>query len=160
WAVVRGLAMLVLGLVAVSYSLTAELSLMATTRADSAAERNKASTATQDDRIELARLVAERSTMTFASTTAEGVQAARDAVVAAEGRGAAECERRGRNCRAREADEASARAGLAKAVSDAAATNRAAKLDTDVTLVRARVTKAGDPGASALANYLRFFGLD
>jgi hypothetical protein len=59
----RALAMAALGLVAVAYSLTAELSLMATTRGDAAAERAKASDATKDDRAELARLVADRSAM-------------------------------------------------------------------------------------------------
>jgi hypothetical protein len=162
WAIGRGLAMTALGLVAVAYSLTAELSLMAATRADGAAQRTKAADATTDDRAELARLVAERSSMVaFAQATAETVTAAREAVVAAEVTRAAECSsKRSPRCRAREADEAAARASLAKAIGDKATTDRAAKLDADAAKVRTRLAAAGDPGASALANYLRSLGLD
>lgn len=44
WSPVRALALAALGIVAVAYSLTAELSLMAATRADNAAQRAQAST--------------------------------------------------------------------------------------------------------------------
>src|SRR4029079_638751 len=51
-AIGRGLAMLVLAVVAICYSLTVELSLMATTRGDAAAERAKVSDTVRDDRAE------------------------------------------------------------------------------------------------------------
>jgi hypothetical protein len=165
WAIGRGLAMALLGFVAVAYSLTAELSLMATTRGDAAAERTKASDATKDDRAELVRLIAERSAMTFTAATAETVTAARESVAAAERTRTAECGKRGPQCRAREADEAAARAALAKAISDKAATDRAAKVDADAAVVQSRLAKAppvaaaADPAAAALASYLETFGL-
>lgn len=45
WSPIRAIALAVLGIVAVAYSLTAELSLMAATRADAAAQRTQASAA-------------------------------------------------------------------------------------------------------------------
>jgi hypothetical protein len=170
WAIGRALAMALLGFVAVAYSLTAELSLMASTRADGAAERTKASDTAKDDRAELARLTSERAAMAFTPATAETVTAAREAVAAAERTRKAECgdgsaKQRGPNCRAREADEAAARAALTKTIADKATTDRAAKLDTDAASVRGRLANAApvagtaDPGAAALAGYLATFGL-
>jgi hypothetical protein len=119
----------------------------------------------KDDRAELARLTSERSAMpSFTPATAETVTAAREAVTAAASVRAAECAKRGTQCRSREADEAAARAALS-AIADKAATDRAAKLDTDAATVRARlataspVAAAADPGAAALAGYLATFGL-
>jgi hypothetical protein len=170
WGICRALAMLVLATVAIGYSLTAELSLMAMARGDAAAERMKVSAATKDDRAELARLLAERSAMTFTAATAETVGAAREAVAGAERTRKAECGngragQRGSNCRAREADEAVARQKLSEAIADKAATDRAAKLDAEAAIVRARLSKApvastADPGASALASYLCLFGVN
>lgn len=166
WAIGRALAMAALGLVAVAYSLTAELSLMAATRGDAAAERTKASDSAKDDRAELARLTAERSAMpAFTPATAETVTAARDAVTLAATVRAAECGKRGPLCRQREGDEAGARAALAKAISDKAATDRAAKIDSDAATVRARLAKAApvaataDPGAAALSALMATFGV-
>jgi hypothetical protein len=165
WAFGRALAMALLGFVAIAYSLTAELSLMAATRGDVAAERTKASDATKDDRAELVRLVAERAALTFTAATAETVAAARETVAAAERTRTAECGKRGPNCRAREGDEAVARTALGKATADKAATDWAAKLDTDAAVVRARLARASpvagvaDPGAAALQSWLRLFGL-
>jgi hypothetical protein len=166
WAFGRALAMAAPGLVAVAYSLTAELSLMAATRGDAAAERAKASDTTKNDRAELARLLSERAAMpSFAPATAETVTAAREAVAAAERVPAVECGKRGPQCRSREAEEAAARTALAKAIADKTATDRAAKLDTDAAAVRARLGKAGavaatdDPGASALSGLLATCGV-
>jgi hypothetical protein len=163
-AVGRALAMLVLAAVAVGYSLTAELSLMAMTRGDMAASRAQVTDAAKDDRAELARIVAERAGMRFIPATAELVSAARDAVAAAERTRAAECNKRGPNCRQREADEATARAMLGKAIADKAATDRALALDATAADIRARLaqapaTAAADPGAAALAGYLGVFGV-
>ena len=166
WAIGRALAMAALGLVAVAYSLTAELSLMAATRGDAAAERTRATDTAKDDRAELARLTAERSAMpAFGPATADAVTAGREAVTSAASVRAAECGKRGPQCRAREADEGVARAALAKVISDKAATDRAGKLDMDAAKVRTRLAKASpvaaaaDPGAAALASYLATFGL-
>jgi hypothetical protein len=170
WAIGRASAMALLAIVAVGYSLTAELSLMAMTRGDAAAERMKVSGATKDDRAELTRLLAERSAMAFIAATADMVMAAREAVAAAERTRKAECgdgnvKQRGANCRAREADEGAARQKLSEATANKAATDRAAKLDAEAATVRARLAEApatsvADPGASALAGYLRLFGVN
>jgi hypothetical protein len=165
WAVGRALAVAALGLVAVAYSLSAELSLMAATRGDSAAERTQAANNVADDRAELARLLAERAAMTFTPTTADGVEAGREAVAAAERTRAAECAARGKNCRLRETEEASARQELAKTITAKAATDRAGSLDKAVSDVRARLVTASpvaataDPGAAALGTVLAMFGL-
>lgn len=68
----------------------------------------------------------------FTVTTAAMVKAADDAVTAAAAQAKAECEKRGNNCRAREADERAARATLLKAQTDQAATERATVLDAKV----------------------------
>jgi len=165
-AIGRGLAMLALAVVAICYSLTAELSLMATTRGDAAAQRAKVSDTVRDDRAELARLLSERSAMpAYSPATADTVATAREGVAAAERTRSAECAKRGPNCRARETDEAAARAALSKAIADKAVTDRAAKLDADAVAVRARLAKAApvaaaaDPAAAALASYLRLIGV-
>jgi hypothetical protein len=102
--------------------------------------------------------------MRFTPATADTVAAAREAVTAAANVRAAECAKRGHHCRARESDETTARATLAKAISDKAATDQAARIDTAVATVRTRLatapaTASADPGAAALANYLGLFGL-
>lgn len=60
WRFVSGLALLAIGIVAVAYSLTSELSLMSTARGDLAAERTKATRAQQElDKIGITRPAAE-----------------------------------------------------------------------------------------------------
>lgn len=159
WSLGRALAMAALGLVAVAYSLTAELSLMAAIRADNAAERAlagdtaDAARARYDDaRSELAALPTARPTGTVAAeierlrttpglahcddTTAKGYGpitrrvCAEIATLRAEGETAAHRER--------------LRQALAAAERDMASTPP--------------TTKA-DPAASALATYLAAFGL-
>jgi hypothetical protein len=139
--------------------------VMATARGDAAAERTKASDVTKDGRAELARLIAERAALTYTAATDNTVAAAREAVVAAERIRAAGCSKRGPQCRAREAEEAAARAALVKAIGDKAATDRAAKLESNAAAVRARLANSApiagtaDPGAAALASYLTTFGV-
>jgi hypothetical protein len=169
WAIARGLALLLLGVVAIAYSLTAELSLMATTRGDAAAARAKASVTTEDDRAELARLNAERAAMRFIPADADAVAAARKAAETAERSRKAECgdgdpRQRGKHCRAREEDEKAATDKLTATVANKAASDLAAKLDADAETVRGRLASgapvgSADPGASAISNYLALFGL-
>jgi len=84
----------------------------------------------------------ERSAMAFAPTTAEAVQAIRDAVATAERIRAAECDKRGPRCRDREFEEQAKRDALAAALTSKAATDQAAKLDQDAAVVRARLARA------------------
>jgi hypothetical protein len=63
WAIVRALAMALLGAVAIAYSLTAELSLMATVRGDTAAEREAVGDARQKAQERYRRASAELATL-------------------------------------------------------------------------------------------------
>jgi hypothetical protein len=108
------------------------------------AERTKAVDSRKEDKAELARLTAERSAMSFTPATADAVSAARDAVKSAERAREAECgdgdpKQRGKNCRDREMVEAAARTNLATVVASKDATDRAAKLDADITALRRRL---------------------
>ena len=94
------------------------------------AEREKAVGTRKEDQAELTRLAAERAAMTFTPATAEAVSAAREAVKAAERTRKAECgegdpKQRGKYCRDREIDEATARTALTASVGNKAATDRA-----------------------------------
>jgi hypothetical protein len=163
-AIGRALAMLTLAVVAIGYSLTAELSLMAMTRGDAAAGRAKAADTAKDDRGELERIVAERSAMTFTPASEESVAAAREAVTAAERTRKAECSQRGKSCRLRESEESMARQRLADVAAAKVATDRAKALDDRADAIRTRLegapaTSAADPGAAALAAYLQLLGV-
>ena len=80
--------------------------------------------------------------MVFVPTDAAAVTAATQAVAAAERSSAAECEKRGPNCRQREADETTRRAELAVAIAGKAATDRATQLDGETAALTARLDKA------------------
>lgn len=129
------------------------------------ADRGKAAAAHADARAELARLIAERERMAFTRTTAEAVNAARDAVGAAERTRLAECgngdvRQRGPNCRQRETEEQASRAALT-AISEAAGqTQRAAQLEAQAAairdqLARAPAVKEGDALGAALGRLLQ-----
>lgn len=102
----------------------------------------KAKADEKDARAELVRISAERSGMVFAPATVEGVQAARDAVAAAERVRGAECDQRGRFCRQRESEEQAKRDALAAILVAKAASDRAARLDTEAAAIRAKLAKA------------------
>src|SRR5262245_58043098 len=108
------------------------------------AERTRVVDARNDDRADLARLTAERATMVFVPATEEAVRSARDMVSAAERTRKAECgdgdpKQRGNNCRARETEEAAARAALSAVISNVAVTHKATKLDADILVLRKRL---------------------
>jgi hypothetical protein len=97
----------------------------------------KVAEARKDGRAALARIEAERTEMRVASTTAEAVQAAREAVTAAERAKAAECDQRGKFCRQRESEEQAKRDVLAQVLANYAATEKAATLDNQAGASRA-----------------------
>lgn len=154
----------VLALLAIVANWSHTLAAIAHRGAGIEAERSKAAAALADARAELKRLVVERDSMTFTRTTAEAVQAARDAVSAAERTRQAECgngdlRQRGPNCRLRETEEQQARAALTTAAEAAGQTQRAAQLDVEAAAIRARLAevpavKEGDPLGAALGRLL------
>jgi len=90
--------------------------------------------------------------MTFIPATEDAVRISREMVSAAERTRKAECGngdpgQRGKNCRQRETEEATARTALTAAVANKAATDRAAKLDADIRDLRKRLD-----GAQTVAN--------
>jgi hypothetical protein len=148
WAKLWGILALGLALVALAVNLTNSLGAIAGRADKTLAERAKAADSRKDDRAEFARLLRQREAMpAFTPATAETVQAARDAVASAETIRARECangdpRQRGINCRARETDEQAKRDALAVVLANKAATDRAAKLDSDAAAIRARLEKA------------------
>jgi hypothetical protein len=102
----------------------------------------------------------------FIPATAAAVESAVLAVSAAEKSRASECEKRGPNCRDREADERAARATLAAVQERQTLTDRAAKLEGDMREVEAKLAEVGpapryeDPAAHRLAVILAMVGFD
>jgi hypothetical protein len=140
-AVGRALAMLALAVVAIGYSLTAELSLMATTRADAAAGRESALDARQKAADRYKRAAAELSTLAPSRPSSElqALLAGKDCGRPIGPRVRELCAELGRAERRTELE-----AALSKAESDTAA--------------RPSIG-AGDAGATALSTVLALFGL-
>jgi hypothetical protein len=137
----------VIGVIAVAalfVTFTNSLGAIASRGDSTLAERAKAVDTRQDDRADLARLTAERQALpkTFTPATAETVAAAKRAADTATKNRAAECDKRGPNCRARELDEQAAADKLATATTNKAATDRAANLDADAVAIRKRLDAA------------------
>jgi hypothetical protein len=131
--------------------------------AQACAERTTQRANVAADRAELARLLSARHAMPpFAPATAETVRAAREAVRSAEAIRLRECgngdpKQRGPNCRIRETEEQPKRDALTMAETNKAATDRAAKLDADAAVIRARLNTSpapleADPQASAFSS--------
>jgi hypothetical protein len=112
-------------------------------RADATqAARAKVTADTAADRAKLQRLETERGRLEFKPATDEDVQAARDAVLAAERVRAAECDKRGPRCRERETEEQGKRDVLGATLANKALTGQAAKLEAEIAEVRERLSKA------------------
>lgn len=156
WRFVQGAALVLLGLVAVTYSLTAELSLMAASRGDLVAERASLSDAVTkaSDRYDRAKL--ELLTLPTTRPKAE-LEAKIDGLLQTPG-----------------ADECKAINGkvtrevcpqVTELRAEAARAERREKLEATLSDVEQKsgegvVVKAADPGATALAAYLGLIGLD
>jgi hypothetical protein len=140
WAIIRALAMAVLAAVAIGYSLTAELSLMATARGDAAAERESATDARTKAQQRYQRAAAELSTLAPSRPVGElqALLAGKDCGDGASKATRTLCAELGRATRRAELD-----AALSKAESD--------------TVVRSAVG-ASDAGAAALSTLLAQFG--
>ena len=155
WRVVQGAALALLGLVAVTYSLTAELSLMAQSRGDLVAERTQLSdtSAKASDRYDRSKL--EPLTLPTTRPKAE-----LDAKIAGllQTPGADGCkEINGKVTRdvCPQVAELKVEAARAERREKLEAVMEAAERDT----ATAPVAKVADPGAAALSAYLALIGL-
>ena len=161
WRILWGVVIGTIGLAAMLATVLSSLGAIAGRADVAAAERTKATENVKDDRADLTRLTAERKALTFTPATAEAVEAARLAMKAAERAREAECGQRGRHCRAKEDAEKAAADRVAAAVADKVATDRAAKIDLDLSAIRERLGAAPavqtvNPLAAAMA---RLFGM-
>jgi hypothetical protein len=142
WRIHRGWSVL-LGLVCVAalvLNISNSLGAIAGRDDKTLAERAKIKETRADDRAELKRLTAEHEALPkFAATTAETVKAAQAAVTAAERIRAAECDKRGPNCRTRETEEQAKRDALTKVLADKAMTERAERLEAQIQRLRTRL---------------------
>ena len=138
----------VLALFAIAGNWLNTLSALADRGARLEASVGKTKDNTADDRAELKRLEGELGKLgTFTPTDAAAVAAAKraaDAATIAKERECAggEAKARGKLCRDREADEKTATDKLTAATMAKAATDRAAKIETDMEPVRARLSAA------------------
>ncbi len=142
-----GIVFFLIAACAVSMTVFNDLGAIATRNDALASARKAAKDAAADRRAELARVTAERSALVFQPTTAEAVQAARDAVAAAEKARVAECEKRGPHCRTREAEEGAKRDALASVLAAKAATDQAAQLDTRAAELSAALSQQAAPAS-------------
>lgn len=136
-------------------------------RADkSTVERVALNKRVKSDEAELARLQSQRDALpAFVPTDEAAVTAAQRAADTATANRRAECgngdpKQRGPNCRQREVEEKGAADRLVVATSAKAATERAAKLEADMTTIRRRLSSAGpvvtvNVQGSALARLFR-----
>jgi len=118
------------------------LDALANRGAGKEAETAKLSATVKSDRARLERIERERAALPIVSATEETVKAAQAAVTAAERIRAAECEKRGPNCRTRETEEQTKRDELAKVLANKAVADKAAKLDREASEINARLAKA------------------
>ncbi|MEQ1649120.1 MAG: hypothetical protein ABL898_11075 [Hyphomicrobiaceae bacterium] len=149
-------ALLILATVAVGYSLTAELQLMARSRADAIAERQHDAGNASDLRTKRDRLQGQLDKITAARTTAELEPLIAAKVATTKG---ADCDQWVANTKTRSAclDLAQLRAEVGRATQRA---DLADKIEeTETALGKAGAQKVADPSTAALATLLAAFGL-
>lgn len=156
WAVIRGAALALLALVAIAYSLTAELQLVATSRGDVVAKREAAIERRDDQRDNVKAAREELATLAPSRAIAE-VQA--DVVkFLADNPKAGDCSKLdGPVSRSVCPQVATLRGEIARA-------ERRAKLQATINSVTSQiapavVVKRADPGSAALATYLATMGI-
>lgn len=156
WRLVQGAALLLLVLVAVAYSLTAELSLMATSRGDLVAER-----ASQSDAGNKASNRYDRAKLELLTLPATRPKAELDAKIEGllQTPGADGC----REINGRVTREVCPQ--VAELRAEAGRAERREKLEATLSEVEENagnrtVVRSADPGATALAVYLGLIGLD
>jgi hypothetical protein len=155
YRIAQGIAVALLGLVAVSYSLSAELSLWSSMRSDRIAERAATSNIAVNARERHQRAILELDGQSAARTTDE-LQSLIDNVLA---------DPRAGGCVAMDGPYTRQHCPqVAEWKSEQARGQRREQLqqtirETEVVMASGPVAKAADPGATALATYLAFFGL-
>ena len=138
-----GVIVMTASALALVISLSNSLGAMAGRGNEQQAERMRVADTVRDLRRGLERAEIERKELRFEAADEAAVNAAKAKVTAATASKEAECPRRGQRCRDREAEESSALAVLEAITKNKAATDRAAKLDADITAFRERIEKAG-----------------
>ena len=138
-----GVIVMAVSALALVISLSNSLGAMAGRGNEQQAERMRVADTVRDLRRGLERAETERKELKFEAVDEAAVSAAKARVTAATASKEAECPRRGQRCRDREAEESSALAVLEAITKNKAATDRAAKLDADITAFRERIEKAG-----------------
>jgi hypothetical protein len=124
-------------------SLSNSLGAMAGRGNEQQAERMRVADTVRDLRRGLDRAEAERKELKFEAADEAAVSAARAKATAATAAKEAECQWRGQRCRDKETAEGTALAALEAATRNKAATDRAAKLDSDIAAFREKIEKAG-----------------
>lgn len=145
WFMGRRLGAMIVGLIAAAafvVTVTNSLGAMAGRDDVTQAERVRAKAEAAADRAKLMRLEGERARLVFTPANQEDVQAAREAVMAAERMQAAECNKRGPRCHDRETEEQAKREALGLALANKALTAQAAKLDDEAAALRIQLAKA------------------
>lgn len=156
WRPVQAAALAILGLVAVTYSLTAELSLMATSRGDLVAERTAGSdkAAKANDRYDRAKL--ELLTLPTTRPKAELEQKIASLLLTSGVNGCEKIDGKVTRQICPQVSELRVEAARADRRDALEATMREAEQQT----ANAPAAKMADPGASALAAYLSLLGLN
>ena len=133
--VVTGLALVI--------SLSNSLGAMAGRGNEQQAERMRVADTVRDLRRGLDRAETERKELKFEAADEAAVNAARAKATAATAAKDAECQWRGQRCRDKETAESTALATLEAITRNKAATDRAAKLDSDIATFREKIENAG-----------------
>ena len=109
------------------------------------AQRQSAADSRADNRRELLRLEKALADLgKFTPADEEAVKAAKRAADTATSNKAAECDKRGPNCRQRELDEAAAATNLATVAAAKTATDRARKLEADIAAIKLKLAQPGN----------------
>ena len=138
-----GAIVMAVSALALVISLSNSLGAMAGRGNEQQAGRMRVADTVRDLRRGLDRAEAERRDLKFEPADESAVNAAKAKAAAATAAKDAECQRRGQRCRDKETAESAALDALETATKNKAATDRAAKLDSDIASFRDKIEKAG-----------------
>jgi hypothetical protein len=124
-------------------SLSNSIGAMAGRGNEQQAARIQVADLVRDTRRSLKGAEDEREALRFTPTNEDAVQAGRTKAAAASAAKEAECRYRGYRCREKEEEESKALADLEAATKNKAVTDRAAKLDADITALKEKIENAG-----------------
>lgn len=167
WGKVWGVLAGAIAVIALAANLSNSLGAIAGRADKTLAERKAVTDTSRDARTAIARLTSQLDTLEkFTPATADDATAASAAVTAAQKAALAECgdgtdpKKRGERCRAREAEERTARDTLKSTLANKSLTDRAEKLGADLADERGKLAKAPavssvNPMAETLARVFR-----